>query len=185
MVDFPWSLEWGLNPRPTHYECVALPLSYPGENTEITPLHSTTDPDGAPTLSRVSQPTGTLIYDGDCGFCVRAAMWLRRRWTSTDATMVAAQELTAADATDLGLEYDHLLDALWWSDDTGVQRGHHAVAKGLQQADGHFLRGTGKLLNARAFEALGRGTYAFVAARRHRLPGGTSSCAAENSPAGS
>jgi hypothetical protein len=24
------SPEWDLNPRPTHYECVALPLSYPG-----------------------------------------------------------------------------------------------------------------------------------------------------------
>jgi hypothetical protein len=26
-----WSPGWGLNPRPTRYECVALPLSYPGE----------------------------------------------------------------------------------------------------------------------------------------------------------
>ncbi len=25
-----WSPEWDSNPRPTHYECVALPLSYPG-----------------------------------------------------------------------------------------------------------------------------------------------------------
>ena len=26
-----WSLGWGLNPRPAHYKCAALPLSYPGQ----------------------------------------------------------------------------------------------------------------------------------------------------------
>ena len=25
-----------MNPRPTHYECVALPLSYPGRSAEVT-----------------------------------------------------------------------------------------------------------------------------------------------------
>ena len=28
---------WGLNPRPTHYECVALPLSYPGGGRQLYP----------------------------------------------------------------------------------------------------------------------------------------------------
>ena len=38
-VHLSWSLGWGLNPRPTHYECVALPLSYPGtpSRTSIAP----------------------------------------------------------------------------------------------------------------------------------------------------
>ncbi len=31
-----WSRRRDLNPRPTHYECVALPLSYPG-NSGILP----------------------------------------------------------------------------------------------------------------------------------------------------
>ena len=110
-------------------------------------------------------------------------MWLRRRWTSTNATMVAAQELTEADATNLGLEYEHLLDALWWSDDTGIRRGHLAVAAGLQRASGPLVRRIGKLLNSRAFDAVGRRCYAAVAAHRHRLPGGTPNCALEYSAA--
>jgi hypothetical protein len=34
-----WSRQWDSNPRPAHYECAALPLSYVGFRQEIIPYY--------------------------------------------------------------------------------------------------------------------------------------------------
>ena len=51
-VHLSWSLGWGLNPRPTHYECVALPLSYPGGHCILPRFPHSPGPNMDPFASR-------------------------------------------------------------------------------------------------------------------------------------
>ncbi|MHB8341866.1 MAG: DCC1-like thiol-disulfide oxidoreductase family protein, partial [Mycobacteriales bacterium] len=76
-----------------------------------------------------------LIYDGDCAFCTARAGRLAARWSAAGnsrPTVVAAQQLGAAELAALGLSRAQVEEAVWWIDEQGRSTsGADAVARAL------------------------------------------------------
>ena len=181
------SLEWGLNPRPTHYECVALPLSYPGlrcvslrgphcaRQRTLTPTrwHRPTHP-----LARfevVHQDLPLLAFDADCGFCTTAATWLEARWPPGVAVARGAASVDDAVLAAHGLRRDEAEAAVCWLEAGEARRGHRAIAAALCRCGG-TLSLLGRLLDADLLERPAATAYRLVARHRHRLPGASAAC---------
>lgn len=115
-----------------------------------------------------------LAFDGDCGFCTTSARFLHR-WVVADGSARIApwQRL---DLDELGLTADQCRAAVQWVDEDGlVCSGHVAIAAALRA--GHPVwRPVGALLVAPGFGLLAARLYAWVAAHRDALPGGTPAC---------
>lgn len=114
---------------------------------------------------------GTLIYDGDCGFCTSSARWLANRGR---CEITPWQSL---DLAPLGLTEDDVTRAAYWLDGSGhvSARGAGAVAEALR-ACGPGWRLTGRLIQLPPVRPLADVGYAWVARNRHRLPGSTDAC---------
>jgi predicted DCC family thiol-disulfide oxidoreductase YuxK len=119
----------------------------------------------------VTTRTGTLVYDGDCGFCTRSAEWLAARGR---ATIQPSQTL---DLDAVGLTEDDVASAAWWLDADGrvAGRGAEAAAEALKTCRGPW-RLVGHVLYARPWRPLADAAYQLVADNRHRLPGSTPMC---------
>ncbi len=111
-----------------------------------------------------------LVYDGECGFCVRSARWIAARLPA-DARAAPWQAL---DLEELGLSRDDVQAAVWWIEDDGHSppraRGAEAIGMALATAGGAW-RLVGLLIVNPPLRWLARPAYALVAANRHRLPG--------------
>jgi predicted DCC family thiol-disulfide oxidoreductase YuxK len=119
---------------------------------------------------------GLLIYDGDCGFCRAAAAWVGARWR--DGGRAAPwQELGERGLARVGLSLEEARSAAWWVDGSGrLSRGELAIAGALAATDG-WPATAGRLLARPPLRWLAACIYPFVVRWRHRLPGGTPSCA--------
>jgi predicted DCC family thiol-disulfide oxidoreductase YuxK len=114
--------------------------------------------------------TGTLVYDGDCGFCTTTAAWLTRR---SDCSVVPWQRL---ELDDVGLSVDEVSTAAYWLDEDGAKRrGARAVAAALRTC-GPAYRLLGRLIDLPPVRPLAAGIYALVARYRYKLPGSTDAC---------
>ncbi len=109
-----------------------------------------------------------LVYDGECGFCVRSARWLEDRLPA-EARVEPWQSL---DLRDLGLSQPDAESAVWWIEDRGRGqrrcRGAEAVGRSLV-ASGGAWRVIGHLMAHPPVLWLARPVYALVAANRHRI----------------
>jgi predicted DCC family thiol-disulfide oxidoreductase YuxK len=116
-----------------------------------------------------------LIFDGDCSFCSSSARWITARWHGPHQA-TAWQHLSTDRLERLGLTLDDVRLAAWWIDaDRGRSRGHLAIARALQAADG-WPSIVGRLLLVPPFRWLAACAYPLLARWRHRLPGGTPAC---------
>ena len=111
-----------------------------------------------------------LVYDGECGFCVRSARWIKARLPE-DARVEPWQSL---ELEELGLSRPDAEAAVWWIDDSGRgprrSRGAEAIGRALASGRGTW-RVMGRLIARPPLLWLACPTYALVAANRHRLPG--------------
>ena len=109
-----------------------------------------------------------LVYDGQCGFCVRSARWIEARLPA-DARVEPWQSL---EPEELGLSRPDVQAAVWWIDDRGPgmqrSRGADAVGRALVAAGGAWTV-IGRLIVHPPLRWLARPIYALVAANRHRL----------------
>ena len=110
---------------------------------------------------------GTLVFDGDCGFCSWCAAWLTTRevsavpWQSLDLAAVALNEKFASEA------------AFWLEDDVVVDRAEGAIGRALSACGG--VRGVaGRLLLIRGVRRVSAPIYQLVASNRWRFPGSDS-----------
>lgn len=115
--------------------------------------------------------TGTLLFDGDCGFCTTAARRATR--INPQATVVAWQH---ADLDLLGVTEADATAALQYVSQHGSASGADAVALFLLDAGGVY-RFFGRLLRLPGVRSAARPAYRWIAAHRQRLPGGTPACA--------
>ena len=107
-----------------------------------------------------------LIFDGDCGFCRRSV-----RWTYAAGGRFEAVPNAEVDPAPLGLTRAELEEAVWWvAPDSSIHRGHAAIARVLETSRWLPVRLVGRLVRSRVVAPLARGTYAWVAANRGRLP---------------
>lgn len=124
------------------------------------------------TLTGVRPPV--LLYDGDCGFCTKAAGWARR--VAKPSVTIAASN--TVDLTDLRLTADECEVALQFVAAQGdIHSGAAAVAALLESGKGAWPI-LGRAMRLPGVRTLARATYRLVARNRHRLPGATTSCAA-------
>lgn len=113
---------------------------------------------------------GTLVFDGDCGFCTTSARWLERHGS---CEVVAWQHLDLAAA---GLTEQQVTDHAWWLDDgRATAYGAEAISRSLRTCSAVY-RLLGRLIWLPPVRPLARRGYDLVARNRHRLPGGTPAC---------
>jgi predicted DCC family thiol-disulfide oxidoreductase YuxK len=116
-----------------------------------------------------------LIYDGDCGVCTRLSRLVttRLRRRPEDFAVAAYQLLDLSEYPLTPEECDAALQ--WVAADGTVSRAQDAVARTLL-ACRPPLRPLGAVVLLPGVNALAGLVYRWVAANRHRLPGGTPAC---------
>ncbi|MFV0523783.1 MAG: thiol-disulfide oxidoreductase DCC family protein [Acidimicrobiales bacterium] len=112
-----------------------------------------------------------LVFDGDCGFCTRVALWARRRLPP--GTVVAPWQ--TLDLRELDLDRTQVESAAYWVDGSRRWRGHRAIARAARAMGGPWAV-AGTVISVPPFSWLARVGYRLVARFRHRLPGGTAAC---------
>ncbi|NYI05035.1 thiol-disulfide oxidoreductase DCC family protein [Allostreptomyces psammosilenae] len=122
-----------------------------------------------------------LVYDGDCGFCTRAARFAEAR-VRPDAEITPWQftDLAALDAgRGLVTEERARHEVLWVATDGRVYGGAQAVARALLagRAARRAWAVPGALLTLPPIRWAAAGVYRLIAVNRHRMPGGTAACA--------
>ena len=109
-----------------------------------------------------------LVYDGECGFCVRSARWIEARLPAG----VGVEPWQSLDLEELGLSEQEAKAAVWWIDGHGAStrraRGAEAIGRSLVAAGGAW-KTAGLLISHPPLLWLARPIYALVAANRHRL----------------
>ncbi|MFM8645585.1 MAG: thiol-disulfide oxidoreductase DCC family protein [Actinomycetota bacterium] len=86
--------------------------------------------DVSPRNTSATLTTPTLVYDGDCAFCMACVRFVTRR-TTKPLTTVAYQ---TADLAALGLTREQCADAVQWVSGSTRQSAHIAVAAALRHA---------------------------------------------------
>jgi predicted DCC family thiol-disulfide oxidoreductase YuxK len=112
-----------------------------------------------------------LVYDRDCGFCVRSVRWARRLGATC-----AAQAWQDTDLPAAGLTEQQVLEAAWYVDGEHRFRGHEAVAYTLRSSRYGVVRLLGRLIGSRALQRPAGTAYSWVARNRYRLPGASDAC---------
>jgi predicted DCC family thiol-disulfide oxidoreductase YuxK len=126
------------------------------------------------------------VFDGDCGFCTTSVGWLEARFPAAFGSVpyqrapLASYGLTARECRDR-------LQWLAWPEDPhdrGREQGSRAVGAVLRAGGrrrgglvGAGWAALGTLAFAPPTSWVAAGVYAWVAANRYRLPGGTPACA--------
>lgn len=109
-----------------------------------------------------------LVYDGQCGFCVRSARWIGARLP--DEARVEPWQTLDLDA--VGLCEQQARAAVWWIDERGGRArrcwGACAIGRSLAECGGVWGL-AGRLLAVPPVAWLARPVYALIAANRHRL----------------
>ncbi|MCG2802151.1 MAG: DUF393 domain-containing protein [Cellulomonas sp.] len=116
-------------------------------------------------------PRSQLLYDADCGFCTRAVGWAPRLRLDLEVRALGTVDLAAlgVDPQRAQRELPHV------TSDGTVTYGHRAVASALLTGPVP-ARMAGRLLASRALDRPAAAGYRWVAAHRHRLPGGRATC---------
>ena len=118
-----------------------------------------------------SSDVGTLVYDGDCGFCTTSAGWARRL---VPGLVTVAWQLTDLNA--LGVPESDAAEKVQYVDSRGsVSGGAEAIAR-LFVDRGGLVGAIGRVMLLPGIRLLAAGAYHLVAANRQHLPGGTPAC---------
>jgi len=113
-----------------------------------------------------------LLFDGTCGFCTAAAVWLERRFARRVHTIPWQQ----ADLRALGLTRDEADRSVWWVEPPRRRFASAcAIAHALRACRPPWPR-VGRALLVPGVRALAELAYHAVSRVRHWLPGRTPAC---------
>lgn len=121
---------------------------------------------------------GTLVFDGDCGFCTWVAD-KAKRWIRPRANIVAYQ---FADLGSLGLTAVQCSQALQWVDADGSHRAAGRAVSGALLASPQPWPILGAALDLPGMSFVVEHVYALIARNRYRLPGATPACQLSAAP---
>lgn len=120
----------------------------------------------------MSAPQGTLVFDGDCGFCTTSAKWIEGRLNDG----VRVEMWQALDLESLGLTVDDVTTAAYFVDPDGtLHRGHAGIGRSLEHMALPF-RPAGWVMQRPPVSWIAAPVYRLVAKYRYRLPGATDAC---------
>jgi predicted DCC family thiol-disulfide oxidoreductase YuxK len=116
---------------------------------------------------------GTLIFDGDCGFCTRSRDLLikldrRHRMSTVPLQRPGVPEQAGVSREELGKS------VYWLAEDGSRCSGAEAVNAALSAALGSSI--PSRIYRLPGVRTLQDAAYRWVAANRHRLPGTTPWC---------
>jgi predicted DCC family thiol-disulfide oxidoreductase YuxK len=116
----------------------------------------------------------TLIYDGDCAFCLRCVQWMQKHFKHVPQ-IVAWQQ---ADLAQMGLTTEQCQTAVQWvsEDSNQILSAHKAVARVCKDAGGLIIV-AGWLMSMPLVSQVAGIVYRWVARNRQKMPGGTAACA--------
>jgi predicted DCC family thiol-disulfide oxidoreductase YuxK len=114
----------------------------------------------------------TLIFDGDCGFCTTAVLWLQR----VLPRMPATAPFQWTDLAGFGLVEEQARSRVWFVSAGRRYGGAAAVAAVLRGQPIRVLRMLGWLGTVPPWSWAAEVGYRLVAHYRYRLPGGTPAC---------
>lgn len=124
----------------------------------------------------MSMTQTTLIFDGDCAFCTRCAVWGASN-LSEFPTAKAFQNISPAS---YGLNDADVRKSVWIIDGRVVLSGARAVAWILKAQPKFFWRIVGRFIDWCPIRPISAAAYRLVAINRHRMPGGTANCKVAN-----
>lgn len=113
-----------------------------------------------------------VVYDGDCGLCVKWVNWLSQNlpvWPKT----VASQSI---DLDQWGLSTEDVRDFAWVLTPSIHLAGAGAFSFLLRHQPHLLWRFAGHLMNTWPFSWVAALGYLVISRNRHRLPGGTPQC---------
>jgi predicted DCC family thiol-disulfide oxidoreductase YuxK len=117
--------------------------------------------------------SGTLIFDGECGFCTRTRDLLVRLDRRHRVSTVPFQGQGVAEQS--GIPARDLAESVYWLDDDGAKySGAQAANAALSAALGNDL--PLRIYRVPGMRRLQEAVYRWVADNRHRLPGTTPWC---------
>jgi predicted DCC family thiol-disulfide oxidoreductase YuxK len=117
--------------------------------------------------------SGVLFFDGACGMCTRSRDFLLKLNRTGDLQTEPLQ--AAGTAARLDISPDHLMERIWWLDESGqVYGGAEAANAAVSAAIGTSL----PLLVYRipGMRFVQEAVYRWVAEHRYRFPGKTPYC---------
>ena len=117
--------------------------------------------------------SGTLFFDGACGFCTRSENFLVRLDRTGELRTEPLQGAGAAER--LGLQPSQLLESVRWLDSSG------AVYSGAEAANAALSTALGTRLPLMIYRlpgmrSLQEAVYRWIADHRYRFPGTTPYC---------
>ena len=113
-----------------------------------------------------------LIFDGDCGFCTTTANWIEK----SSLTPVEIQPYQWAKLANFGLTEQEAAAKVQLVVGSKVFAGHHCMAKLLLIQPNALLKLLGAVMVMPGIDPISAKVYDWVAANRHKLPGGTPAC---------
>lgn len=118
-----------------------------------------------------------LVFDGDCGFCTSAVLWLER----TLPAMPRSLPFQWAPLDELGLSTEEAAERVWLvttgaSGQLQQHGGYLAISVILRHQPHRGWRFLGVLLDTPPFSFAAGIGYSLVARFRYLLPGGTPAC---------
>ena len=123
-------------------------------------------------MAALSVAKPVLIFDGDCGFCTTTANWIEKR----SLTPVEIQPYQWAKLADFGLTEKEAADKVQLIFEGKIFAGHHCMAKLLLIQPNILLKFVGAVMVMPGLDPISAKVYEWVAANRHKLPGGTPAC---------
>lgn len=108
---------------------------------------------------------GTLIYDGECGFCRASADWCRRR-LDPHYGVVASQELGDVTLASFDLTREQVMAAAWWVEPGRPPAEGAAAIAGCLVAMGGAEAVVGRFLRAGPVRPVAEAVYRWVADHR-------------------
>lgn len=135
-----------------------------------------------PTTSNPRERT-TFVFDGDCGFCTSAVLWLERTLPAMPTTL----PFQWAPLDELGLSAEEAAERVWLvtTDSDGLLHqhgGYLAVSVILRHQPHVGWRFLGVLLDTPPFSLAAGIGYSLIARFRYLLPGGTPACKTKAAP---
>ncbi|MCB0920157.1 MAG: DUF393 domain-containing protein [Actinobacteria bacterium] len=119
-----------------------------------------------------NQQLGTVVFDGDCGFCTWSIDQMKR-WVKPPAAVVPFQ---FADLQRLGLTLAECEAAVQWVPVRGPARSGGRAVAAILKTSGFPWSGLGTLADLPGVRVLVDLLYRQVAAHRYQLPGATPAC---------
>ena len=113
-----------------------------------------------------------LIFDGDCGFCTTTANWIEKN----SLVQIEIQPYQWAKLADYGLTEKEAADKVQLVAGGKIFAGHHCMAKLLLIQPNVLLKFVGAVMVMPGLDPISAKVYEWVAANRHKLPGGTPAC---------